>query len=164
MDTFISLGSNLGDRLGQLIQGVESLENAGFGPLRLSSVWHSEAVDTADGNPFLNMVVQGSTAESPLSILDGLLEIERLAGRTREIRNGPRPLDLDLLLVGDLQVAHPRLSLPHLRMWQRRFVLAPLAELAGQRVNPASGRTVDDELQQLGTRDAVQRLGELVRV
>ena len=87
------------------------------------------------------------SAALPLTVLERLLEIERVAGRVRGRRNEPRVLDLDLLLLGDLQVHDSRLVVPHPRMWTRRFVLAPLEELAPDLRNPATLMTVRETLQ-----------------
>ena len=110
---------------------------------------------------FWNMAVHVRTPHAPLPLLDSLLRVEREAGRVRAVVNAPRILDLDLLLMGDLRLQHPRLQLPHPRMWQRSFVLEPLAEIAPELRNPISGRSVAEERRRLGSPSTVRRLGSL---
>jgi 2-amino-4-hydroxy-6-hydroxymethyldihydropteridine diphosphokinase len=158
---FLGLGSNLGDRAANLRTAIVDLEAAGATVRAASSVWETEPVDAPGQDWFLNMVVEVEVDETPLALLDILLAIERRAGRKRAERNAPRTLDLDLLVFEDLRVMGPRLCLPHPRMWQRRFVLAPLAEIAPDLRDPRTGRTVHDELQRLADTPAVRRIGVL---
>ena len=157
----IGLGSNLGGRRGHLRRGLLGLERAGLELLAISSVWETEPVDAPGADWFLNMVVRIRTDREPHSVLDTLLEIERLEGRVRQVRNGPRTLDLDLLTLGDLELQSSRLSLPHPRMWSRSFVLEPLAEIAPEIRNPANGRTVAEEAERLRGGESVVRIGSL---
>jgi 2-amino-4-hydroxy-6-hydroxymethyldihydropteridine diphosphokinase len=160
MTGHVALGSNLGDREENLRAGLRGLRLRGIEPVAVSSVWETEPVACPEPLWFLNMVARISTDRPPLEVLDRLLEIEREAGRVREARNEPRILDLDLLLLGSLEVRTGRLTLPHPRMWERRFVLAPLAEIDPDLRNPASGRTVSEELER--ARDGrVRRKGTL---
>jgi 2-amino-4-hydroxy-6-hydroxymethyldihydropteridine diphosphokinase len=159
-DAFIALGSNRGARARHLQEGLLQLAHAGH-LLAASAVWETEPIDAPGPSWFLNMVVALRTTLGPFELLDTLLAIERRAGRTREIPRAPRTLDLDLLLFGDLAVQTPRLQLPHPRMWQRRFVLEPLAEIAPGLVNPATGRTVLEERACIAGLGAVRRLGRL---
>jgi 2-amino-4-hydroxy-6-hydroxymethyldihydropteridine diphosphokinase len=107
------------------------------------------------------MTVKVETHRDPLGALDALLGIEGLAGRERSIRNGPRTLDLDLLMLGDLEIDNTRLNLPHPRMWQRRFVLEPLAEIEPALVNPVTGLTVVEERDRSPDRSQVRCIGTL---
>jgi 2-amino-4-hydroxy-6-hydroxymethyldihydropteridine diphosphokinase len=161
MDGFVGLGSNLGDRRENLARGLAGLKSAGLTLVAMSSVWETEPVDAPSSRWFWNMVVKLSTALDPFEVLDRLLNVERDAGRERGVRNAPRTLDLDLLLLGRWVVRHPRLELPHPRMWQRRFVLDPLVELEPQLVNPATGRTAAEERDRLRDGPRVRRLGSL---
>ena len=161
MDGFVALGSNLGDRRGHLAAGLAGLEAAGLTPVAVSSVWETEPVEAPGSGWFWNMVAKLSTGLGPFEVLERLLRVERGAGRERTVRNGPRTLDLDLLLLGQLVVRDPRLELPHPRMWQRRFVLEPLAEIEPELINPATGRTAIKERDRLRDGPQVRRLGRL---
>jgi 2-amino-4-hydroxy-6-hydroxymethyldihydropteridine diphosphokinase len=152
MEGYVALGSNLGDREAHLRAGLDGMARSGIEPLECSSMWETEPVDSDELLVFLNMVARVRTDLSPLTVLERLLEIERVAGRVRGRRNEPRVLDLDLLLLGDLQVHDSRLVVPHPRMWTRRFVLAPLEELAPDLRNPATLMTVRETLQDLDER------------
>jgi 2-amino-4-hydroxy-6-hydroxymethyldihydropteridine diphosphokinase len=158
---YVALGSNLGDRPAHLRRALEALEQAGERVRAESSVWETEPVD-APGTPwFLNMVVELDTRRAPHALLSLLLEIEAQAGRRRGKPNAPRTLDLDLLAMDDLRLADPRLELPHPRMWERRFVLEPLAEIAPGLRNPRTGRTVDEERRRLAASARVANVGPL---
>jgi 2-amino-4-hydroxy-6-hydroxymethyldihydropteridine diphosphokinase len=161
MHGYIALGSNLGDRRRHLEAGLAGLRGAEIRPLGLSSVWETEPVDSPSACWFWNMTVKVQTDRDALDVLDSLIGIEDLVGRERTVRNGPRTLDLDLLMLGDLVVDHERLNLPHPRMWQRRFVLAPLAEIEPDLVNPVTGLTVVEERDRSPDRSQVRRIGTL---
>ena len=127
---YIGLGSNIGDREELLRAGLLAMARGGVFPVAVSSLWETEPVDGAGPDWFLNMVARVSTDLSPDAILGVLLSGERERGRERRSPNAPRELDLDLLLLGDVKVDTPDLTVPHPRLWSRRFVLAPLAEIA----------------------------------
>ena len=112
-------------------------------PLRISTFIETDPVDVPDiQSPFLNGVVVGETILAPADLLAALLAIERMRGRQRPHRHAARTLDLDLILYGDWVVNEPGLAVPHPRFRERRFVLAPLAEVAGEWVDPVTGQTV----------------------
>jgi 2-amino-4-hydroxy-6-hydroxymethyldihydropteridine diphosphokinase len=127
---YVGLGSNLGDREEHLRAGVLAMARGGLSPVALSSLWETEPVDGAGPGWFLNMVARIDTPLSPEDVLDVLMAAERERGRVRRQPNAPRELDLDLLMLGGLRRSTPALTLPHPRLETRRFVLAPLAELA----------------------------------
>lgn len=158
---YVAIGSNLGDRWAHLRFGIEALKGAGLEPLVLSSVWETEPIGCRDPLWFLNMAVKLDTSLAPLRLLDSLQEIEAAAGRVERAPNAPRTLDLDLLLLGDLEMHDGRLELPHPRMWQRGFVLEPLAEIAPEVRNRASGRTVAEERSRLSGAGVLHRIGPL---
>jgi 2-amino-4-hydroxy-6-hydroxymethyldihydropteridine diphosphokinase len=134
---FVALGSNLGDRWAQLEAGVARLPDV----VAVSRVHETDPVGGPPGQgPYLNMVVELRTAATPFELLGAARRAETAAGRTRTVRWGPRPLDVDILLVGDLSVDTPELQIPHPRMWERGFVLVPLADLAPEIV----GSRLDD--------------------
>jgi 2-amino-4-hydroxy-6-hydroxymethyldihydropteridine diphosphokinase len=128
---YLGLGSNLGDRRAQLRAAVAALPDV----VDVSPVYETEPVGGPPGqDAFLNVVVALETDLSPRELLELGQKLEHAAGRVRTEPNGPRTLDVDVLLVGDLIVHEEDLVVPHPRMWQRRFVLAPLADLAGGEV------------------------------
>jgi 2-amino-4-hydroxy-6-hydroxymethyldihydropteridine diphosphokinase len=124
---YLGLGSNLGDREAHLRAAVASLDEV----VAVSGVYESDPVGGPAGQGrYLNAVVELETARTPRALLGECHRLEQAAGRQRAVRWGPRTLDVDVLLVGDLVVAEDDLVVPHPRLWDRRFVLAPLAELA----------------------------------
>lgn len=128
MRAYLGLGSNLGDRRAHLRAAVAALPDV----VAVSPVYETEPVGGPPGQaPYLNLVVALDTDLGPRDLLDLGRGLEEAAGRVRTEPNGPRTLDVDVLLVGDLTVREPDLVVPHPRMWERRFVLAPLADLAG---------------------------------
>ena len=139
----IALGSNLGDREGNLRAAILRIRS--LGAISAVSTFHRTApVGLTDQPEFLNAALLLQTTRPPAEILKKLLAIERSLGRDRShsTPNGPRTLDLDLLLAGNTVLHTPDLTLPHPRMHQRRFVLAPLAEIAPDMVHPALHQTI----------------------
>ena len=145
--TYIGLGGNqpstAGDPAATLAAAVEALAHHGMIAAR-SSLYSTAPVGYADQPRFVNAVVALATELAPLDLLAALQRIEQEFGRRRVagLRNGPRTLDLDLLLYDDLVLDEPTLALPHPRLHERAFVLVPLAEIAPMLVEPRSGRTV----------------------
>lgn len=136
---YVGLGANLGQPLTAMREAASSLAaSPGISHLRASSVYVSAPID-AGGPDFYNAVVAFDTDLAPEALLNHLLAIEQAHGRERPFRNAPRTLDLDLLLYAGMQVQTERLTLPHPRMHERAFVLAPLAELAPNLVVPSHG-------------------------
>jgi len=124
---YLGLGSNLGDRRAHLRAAVDALPDV----VAVSPVYETDPVGGPPGQqPYLNLVVALDTERSPRELLALGQALEAAAARIRTEPDGPRTLDVDVLLVGDLTVREPDLVVPHPRMWQRRFVLAPLADLA----------------------------------
>ncbi|MGH9428579.1 MAG: 2-amino-4-hydroxy-6-hydroxymethyldihydropteridine diphosphokinase [Terriglobia bacterium] len=156
---YVSLGSNLGDRAGNLLLGIRGMLDAGLEISRLSSVYETAPVETFPQSAFLNMVAElrGNTLPPPEQLMAGLLRVEYALGRTREIAMAPRTIDLDLLLYRDETRNTEFLTLPHPRFHLRRFVLTPLAELAPRLVHPTLNLTVTDLLQNLEDRSEVKR-------
>ncbi len=126
---FVGLGANLGDARAALNAALRSLAMLPQTTLRRRSSWYRTAPVDAAGPDFLNAVAELATTLTPEDLLGHLLDIEQVHGRERPYRNAPRTLDLDLLLHGDARIDTPQLTLPHPRLHQRAFVLAPLAEL-----------------------------------
>lgn len=157
---YVSLGSNLGERAGNLLLGVRGLMNAGLCVSRLSSVYETQPVDVTDQPAFLNMVAELSINQppSPEQVMARLLRIEYALGRRRTGRaRGPRMIDLDLLLYGDEERSTEFLVLPHPRMHLRRFVLTPLGEIAPGLVHPTLKRTIAQLLADCGDNSSVER-------
>jgi 2-amino-4-hydroxy-6-hydroxymethyldihydropteridine diphosphokinase len=146
----ISIGSNLGDRIENCRQAIAWLKRSGkVANLAVSSAWETEPVGKEDQPRFVNLAVVFETGLSPHRLLDLCQDIENRMGRVRRERWGPRLIDLDLLLVDDRIVQDERLVLPHERMHQRRFVLAPLAEVAPGMLHPGRNMTVMEMLSAL---------------
>lgn len=145
MRLFLALGSNLGNRLENLrFARQEIMRLITQGPLSSAGLYESAPVDCPeDSPPFLNTVISGETSLLPLEILALTQSIESAAGRQRGvIRNAPRVLDIDLLLLDGLVLRSPSLSLPHPRLHLRRFVLHPLADLAPQLLIPETDQKI----------------------
>jgi 2-amino-4-hydroxy-6-hydroxymethyldihydropteridine diphosphokinase len=118
------------------------MASAGIRVVRESPIYETEPVGYTAQRWFLNMVVEAETALFPMQLLTRTGKIERALGRVRIIPNGPRTIDIDILLYGTAVVRTPRLEIPHPRMHERRFVLAPLADLAPDLRHPVSRKTV----------------------
>ena len=142
MRAYVAVGSNLGDRWGRLAQAARALRAApGVAVVRASRVW--DAAPMGPPQPrYLNAVLELETTRTPRSLLGLLREVERAAGRTRDVHWGARTLDLDLLLHGGLVVREPGLTVPHPGVAHRRFVLAPLAELRPEIPVPGADASV----------------------
>jgi 2-amino-4-hydroxy-6-hydroxymethyldihydropteridine diphosphokinase len=144
---YIALGSNLGKREETLAAATDRLERLGRVEAR-SSLYETEPVGFHEQPAFLNAVVGMETELEPLPLLHALLAIERELGRDRSrgVPNGPRTLDLDLLLMGDTVIVGEELTLPHPGLVRRRFVLAPLAEIAPLLRHPQRNQTIAEIL------------------
>ncbi len=146
---YIALGSNLGDRRDNLIDAISQLrQNVRIE--QISAVYETEPAYVTDQPSFYNMVLEGETELAPHDLLRFLKSIERRMGRERTIRYGPRPIDLDILVYGDLQLDTPELTIPHPRIPERAFVLTPFAEIAPDLILPGEEETVATLLKELG--------------
>lgn len=138
---YLSLGSNLGDRERKLQGALVAL--ASIARVRtVSSIFETEPVGEKDQPAFLNLAAAVETDLRPTALLGAIKRIERDLGRTRTFRWGPRAIDIDILLYGDLQIETPSLSIPHRELANRAFVLVPLAEIAPDAIDPVSLLTV----------------------
>jgi 2-amino-4-hydroxy-6-hydroxymethyldihydropteridine diphosphokinase len=139
---FLGLGSNLGDREAAIDDALARLAGRGVSVRARSSTWLTEPVGGPPQGWFLNAAVGVETRLEPAALLDAALAVEHEMGRVRAERNGPRTIDVDLLLFGDRRIDAPGLTVPHPRLHERRFVLAPLAEIAPLLVHPTLGLTI----------------------
>jgi 2-amino-4-hydroxy-6-hydroxymethyldihydropteridine diphosphokinase len=145
---YLSLGSNIGDREAQLREAIRRLD--GIGQVRkISSLYETEPVEFTQQALFLNCAVVLETSLAARELMSRLLEIERTLGRERVQKKGPRTIDIDILLLGDLVVNSSQVTIPHPAMAERRFVLEPLGEIAPEAVHPVLQKTVRELLAEL---------------
>ncbi len=142
---YLGLGSNVGNREEHLRAAIERLR-AVVKVLRVSPVYETDPVEFTQQRRFLNLVVEAETELFPMQLLARTAGVERELGRVRTITNGPRTIDIDILLYGKVVVRSGRLEIPHPRIAERRFVLAPLADLAPELRHPVNRRTVRELL------------------
>ncbi len=143
MKAALGLGSNLGDRFGWLQQAATRLQALrGCSAWRFSGIYETDPVDCPSPLTFLNAAATLETTLAPQELLAEVQAIETALARERPYRNAPRTIDIDLLLIDELIVDTPTLTLPHPRMLERLFVLAPLAEVAGAWLHPTTGTTI----------------------
>jgi 2-amino-4-hydroxy-6-hydroxymethyldihydropteridine diphosphokinase len=148
---FIGLGSNLGDRRDLLRRAVEQLRSHGD-VVGVSPLYETDPVGGPGGQgPFLNLVVELSTSDTPRALLERCRALEAAAGRIRTVRWGPRTLDADVLWVEGWQVDDEDLTVPHPRLWERRFVVQPLADLAPDLVTSDQLRASGGEVATVGS-------------
>ena len=145
---YLSLGSNIGDREAHLREAIRQLGTTGK-VSALSSFYETEPVEFTQQSLFLNCAVRLETSLAASDLMSRLLEIERELGRERVLKKGPRTIDIDILLFGDLVVNSAELTIPHPAMAERRFVLEPLAEIAPGVVHPVLKKTVRELLAEL---------------
>jgi 2-amino-4-hydroxy-6-hydroxymethyldihydropteridine diphosphokinase len=143
---YIGIGSNLGNRERNCLQAMEELFRKGLGATRKSSLYETEPWGVRDQPAFVNMVIGVETDLSPREILSIIKDIERKLGRIDGKRWGPREIDLDILLCGDLILDEPNLKIPHPSMHEREFVLEPLVEIAPEIHHPVLKKTVTELL------------------
>lgn len=155
---YIGLGSNLGDRAGNLLLAVRGLMEAGLCLKRLSAIYETEPFGVGDHNPYLNMVAECEVTNiTPSQILARTLRIEYLLGRRHKFLQMPRTVDLDLLFYGEVQINKEFLQVPHKHAHLRRFVLVPMAELAPHLVHPVEQKTMQELLEKVDDFSAVTR-------
>lgn len=160
-NAFLALGSNMGDRVENLLNAVRyisELENTEVSAV--SNIYETEPVGYTDQNKFLNMAAGVRTDLGPLDLLKETQKIENLLKRTREIHWGPRTIDIDILLYGEMKIDLPDLTVPHPRMFERAFVLVPLKEIYPQRTifGRNIGELIDDCEDRYGVRQYLNML------
>jgi 2-amino-4-hydroxy-6-hydroxymethyldihydropteridine diphosphokinase len=151
---YLSLGSNVGDRAEHLAVGLATV--VGEDQYRVSQVYETEPIGGVVQDDFWNLVVELQTNASPHDLLGRCRRAEEQRGRTREVHWGPRTLDADVLLVGNLTSDDPEILIPHPRMYERLFVLVPLAELEPDLVTPQQMKTGAGRVVALGTLETLR--------
>ncbi len=155
---YIGIGSNLGDRAGNLILAVRGLMEASFEVTKLSAIYETDPVEIADAPRFLNMTAEIQVASvSPSQMMARMLRIEYLLGRREKSLKRPRTIDLDLLFFGTQKLQTPFLTVPHPRLHLRRFVLTPLAEIAPYFNHPLLNKCIEELLEECADPSAVTR-------
>jgi 2-amino-4-hydroxy-6-hydroxymethyldihydropteridine diphosphokinase len=146
---FLGLGSNLGERARRLRTAVDALDEV----VAVSPVYETDPVGGPEQGAFLNVVVELATDRSARQLLSECARLEQEADRVRDVRWGPRTLDVDVLWIDGIGVDEPDLQVPHPRMWERRFVLAPLADLAPDLVPPERLAAAEGDVRLVGSLD-----------
>jgi 2-amino-4-hydroxy-6-hydroxymethyldihydropteridine diphosphokinase len=154
---YLSLGSNVGERAGQLRNAQARLSAAGR-LVAVSSLYETEPVEFTEQPWFLNCVLELETEKTPQELMATILGIEQEMGRRRVRKKGPRTIDIDILLLGDAVIDSPELAVPHAAMHQRRFVLEPLAEIAPEVQHPLLKKTIRELLDALPAGQTVRKI------
>ncbi|WP_071393047.1 2-amino-4-hydroxy-6-hydroxymethyldihydropteridine diphosphokinase [Bacillus tuaregi] len=154
---YLSLGSNMGNRKKNLVDALKMLQdNYPIAVVNVSSIYETDPVGYEEQGQFLNMVVQVQTALSPYQLLEACLQTEKELGRKREIRWGPRTIDLDILLYNDENIISEMLVVPHPRMHERSFVIIPLLEITPDIVLPTLKQPLYEIADQLSDKEGVR--------
>lgn len=156
---YLGLGANLGDRLAQLQQAIELIHHTcGICVTRISSIYETTPVGYLEQPPFYNLVIQIQTTQPPADLLTTILQIEKKLHRVRQIRWGPRTIDIDILLYENRVIQQEELQVPHPRIPERAFVLIPLRELMGNQTLPGWGQTIDQFIEKLPPDQEIRKL------
>ena len=157
---YLALGSNLGDRMGNLVSAVERLSQK-MTIKKVSSVYETEPVYYEEQPLYFNAVLSAVTELEPSDLLRFVKGIESDLGRQHSFRNAPRLIDIDILFYGDLVVQTEELTIPHPGIVERAFVLAPLAEIAPELIHPVIHEKVEDLLAMVNGLGGVRKMGKL---
>lgn len=160
---YLGLGTNMGDKEANIRTALRHLgAERGIKVIRTASMYHTEPVGFAEQEWFVNTVAEIETSIPPFELMSQLLIIENRMGRKRNIYWGPRVIDLDLLLYGDIRLTIPGLQIPHPRMTSRAFVMVPLAELEPEML--LDGRRADNLAAELSTVQKIERLSPVTTI
>ena len=160
MGIYLGLGSNVGDREAQLRFAVETLRQKDITVWKSASLYWTQPRELVDQPWFLNTVLEVRTLLEPETLIRECLDVEKLAGRVRDIPKGPRPLDIDILIYRERILETPALTIPHPRYRERRFVLVPMVELAPDLTDPVCGLTMSQLLDFCPDAGEVRRHGD----
>ena len=155
---YLSLGSNMGDRAENIALAIAALRQRGVRVTQESSLYETEPLEIREQPWFVNCAIAAETELSPEQLMEVLLGIEREMGRERLVPKGPRLIDMDILLYGSDIVRGLGLEIPHPRMAERKFVLVPLAEIAGEANHPVAMMTIAEMLEATADRSAVRKM------
>jgi 2-amino-4-hydroxy-6-hydroxymethyldihydropteridine diphosphokinase len=158
---YLALGSNLGNREEYLRAGLGGLVTRGIEIVRCASVYSTEPREVLDQPWFLNTAVEANTQLLAHELLRACLEVEEENHRVRDVAKGPRTLDIDIIFYGDKIIRNPGLTIPHPSFFSRRFVLAPLAEIAPDFVDPLSRKSIRQLLDECEDQSSIQSRGGL---
>jgi 2-amino-4-hydroxy-6-hydroxymethyldihydropteridine diphosphokinase len=139
---YLLIGGNMGNREGFLAAAREELERKGCRLLQQSALYETAAWGLEDQNPFLNQALEIETSSGPFQLLKKLLQIEKKIGRTRDLKYGPRMIDIDILFFNDAIVQEDFLTIPHPHLQNRRFALVPMQEIAPTFCHPVLKKTI----------------------
>lgn len=161
---YIGLGSNMGDKIANLKKAIEELGKIlGTKVLTVSSFYKTEPVGDIEQDWFINAAVKLETTLTPRELLNKLLDIEKDLGRVREIKWGPRVIDLDILLYDDLVMDEEGLAIPHPYLHERGFVLSPLAEIAQEVIHPKLKKSISELIKGIHNNYKIENIGGLLK-